>query len=413
MSLKESLPGFFIEKDPAELTNVVVSMDTNILFSLLTVNQKTFNQLYTILEKLSKSNQLFVSNHVAEEYLLGANKTCREDGKIYSELDKKIEKKFSDFKSLQNDYKGKVKDYDVIEKKIQELCTDFKDFFNKQIIKVDYEKRSKQIETLFTNVGKAYSRKKLYKIQKEIAFRYSAFIAPGFEDRTKENGNRFGDCLIWFQLMDYAKDKQKDIIYITLEEKPDWKFDKNFKKELFNEFYNETEQKLFIYNPDDFVSIYNKLTKTKEPAEKATETETSRKLTELLIDSLPKTSWNTFELPLVTTSLDSNKWSLLDANLKLDDAGLLSYNTDHIYGNLLTQNYNLYNTAELIGKKTQLSILDDAVNSRFYTLSIMNNMIDQKNKQFETKTISETSSQKEEGITDSLKKEETDKKENK
>lgn len=405
MSLKESLPGFFIEKEPAELTNVVVSIDTNILFSLLTVNQKTFDQLYSILEKLSKSNKLFIPNHVAEEYLLSSDKICREDGKIYAELDKKIEKRFSEFKSLQNDYKGKVKDYDVIDKRIQELCIDFKNFFNQQIIKVDYDKRLKQIENLFTNVGKAYTRKKLYKIQKEIDFRYSAFIAPGYEDRTKENGNRFGDCLIWFQIMDYAKDKHKDIIYITLEEKPDWKFDKNFKKELFNEFYNETEQKLFIFNPDDFVSVYNKLTKAKETAEKDSETETSRKLTELLIDSLPKTSWNTFELPLVTTSLDSNKWDLLDANLKLDDVGLLSYNNDYIYGNLLSQNYNLYNTAELREKKTQLSILQDAVNSRLNTLSLMNNMIEQKNKQLEAKTISEISSQKEKATTDSAKKE--------
>ena len=413
MSLKESLPGFFIEKDPAELTNVVVALDTNLLFSLLTVNQKTFDELYKVLEQLNSKNQLFIPNHVAKEYILDAEDTCRRDGKIYSNANQKIDTFLSNYSQIESDYKDRVSDFKVIKDRIEAFNKELKDVFKEQLNKPDYTKRKEDVEKLFTNIGKPYSRKKLYKLQKEIEFRFKAFIPPGFKDNTKTNGNKYGDCIIWFQLMDYAKKENKDIIYVTIDVKEDWQINNQFRKELYNEFFLETEKKLFIYNPDELIAIYNKFTEPKETASKETVTESSRKLTDLLIDSLPKTTWGSYELPLVTTALDSKKWGLVDSCVQLDDVGLLNYNNDYLYGNLLSQNYNLYNTAELLGKKTQLSILQDAVNSRLNTLSLMNNMIDQKSKQLESKNISMASSQKEKAATDSAKKEETDKKEKK
>lgn len=263
MSLKEKLPGIFGSKNLKDFKNVIVSVDTNILLSLLTMNQKAFEDLYNIFKELNDNNQLFLTHHVAEEFAIDSDDVCRKDGKIYSEIDNKIKKVFNLDAALKNDYKDRVKDYKKISEEIEKVKTKFTDFFKKELVKIDYEKRGNLIEQLFKNVGKPYDKNKLYEVYKEIEFRYSAFIPPGFKDKTKDNGNKYGDCLIWFQLMDYAKEVKKNIVYVISDVKEDWVKDGKFRKELYNEFYNETSQQIFMFEPTDFVNKYHQLTGTK------------------------------------------------------------------------------------------------------------------------------------------------------
>lgn len=347
MSLKESMPGFFIEKEPSELTNIVVAVDTNLLFSLLTVNQKTFDELYKVLEQLNSKNQLFIPNHVAKEYILDAEDTCKKDGTIYSNVNKKVDAFLSNYDQIKNDYKDRVSDFKLIQDKIDNFNKELKDFINKQLNKPDYPKRRESIEKLFTNIGKPYSRKKLYKLQKEIEFRFSAYIPPGFQDSTKKNGNKYGDCIIWFQLMDYAKKENKDIIYVTIDVKEDWQINNQFRKELYNEFYLETEKKLFIYNPDELISVYNKLTKTKEITTKEDKTDASKSVTELLIDSLPKYSWENLVRPYGTDwVLDSKRTNPYWKNFGSFD--LLGDDFNYLYDQDSNYDENTLNTLRLL-----------------------------------------------------------------
>lgn len=75
----------------------------------------------------------------------------------------------------------------------------------------------------------------LNEIYKEGEKRYAAKIPPGYEDSRKgdENDNfhfggleysrKFGDLIIWKQIIDYVKSKNiKNIIFVTEDEKKDW-----------------------------------------------------------------------------------------------------------------------------------------------------------------------------------------------
>lgn len=260
MSLKDSLPGFFIEKDPSDLKDVIVVVDTSVLLSLLTCSSDYFENCYEKLNDMNSENQLFFPNHIAEEYLLNVETVSRKDGRIYASIDNIIDNCFKHFCDLKGTYEERVKDYKEIEDVIQKFSNKLKNIFKKQLDKPDYDDRVKKIEALFTNIGAPYSRKELYEIQKEIEFRFSVLIPPGFMDDNKNNGNKYGDCIIWFQLMAYAKEKKKDILYITLDVKDDWRVGGEFRRELYNEFYQETDQKIFMYDLDEFINMYESFT---------------------------------------------------------------------------------------------------------------------------------------------------------
>lgn len=257
--VEESLPGFFLEENPASFKDLMVTIDTNILISLLTVTETTYNKLYSKLKDINEKKRLFIPNHVAEEYLLNAEDICRLDGKIFANASKKIQDLFSSFKNLENDYKAKVNSYDEIKNKIQEIENSFEEFFKSKLIQIDYEKRKNDVKKLLSNVGLPYEKKIFLEKINEISLRYSLQLPPGYEDKDKKNGNSFGDCLNWFQIIDFARENHKDIMYVTMDVKNDWVKDKKFRKELYNEFYNETGRIIYMYTPETFIPAYEKL----------------------------------------------------------------------------------------------------------------------------------------------------------
>ena len=47
-------------------------------------------------------------------------------------------------------------------------------------------------------------------------------IPPGWEDEGKHNFKAYGDIVLWFQLIDYARTQKKPIIFVTDDGKKDW-----------------------------------------------------------------------------------------------------------------------------------------------------------------------------------------------
>jgi hypothetical protein len=108
-------------------------------------------------------------------------------------------------------------------------------------------------------VGEEYSFGELREIAKEGYERYDSEIPPGYKDKTAKQGIRkYGDLIIWKQIIDYANNNQKNIILINNDTKEDW-WDKTPKKpkpreELIKEFYDYTNNmEIWMYNLYDFI----------------------------------------------------------------------------------------------------------------------------------------------------------------
>ena len=80
-----------------------------------------------------------------------------------------------------------------------------------------------EIAELFkSGTGKPYEQQRLKEIFAAGAQRYSQRIPPGYKDDKKGDPDKYGDLLIWWQLIDEAKAKGKSIIFVTGDTKEDW-----------------------------------------------------------------------------------------------------------------------------------------------------------------------------------------------
>ena len=87
-------------------------------------------------------------------------------------------------------------------------------------------------------------------------------MPPGYMDN-KKTENKYGDLLVWKEILDYATTQSVDIIFVTHDQKEDWWNTNHGKKigpriELRKEFYEKTGQRFHMYTMPSFLSFFTK-----------------------------------------------------------------------------------------------------------------------------------------------------------
>ena len=108
-------------------------------------------------------------------------------------------------------------------------------------------------------VGKQYTADKLEVIYAIGKKRYAREVPPGYLD-WKPSAPRYGDLVIWFQLIDQSKEAKKPLIFITEDRKDDWwsRTDGQThgpRSELIQEFFNETGLSFYMYQADQVIEF--------------------------------------------------------------------------------------------------------------------------------------------------------------
>lgn len=153
----------------------------------------------------------------------------------------------------------------------------------KTIITKQYQDRKKEIQDLYEkdivgktvnqlNSGEPLSFSEIKKIAEEGRVRYINHLPPGYKDSETKSGIRqYGDLIIWKEIIRKAKEENKDIIFISNDQKVDWiitdetKNDKlaekpdpnelgNPRRELLAEFEEETGRDMWIYSTSSFIT---------------------------------------------------------------------------------------------------------------------------------------------------------------
>lgn len=118
----------------------------------------------------------------------------------------------------------------------------------------------KLFELLENRIGDKWPPDKLIALKKEGEDRYSKKIPPGYKDQKKDGGeyDKFGDLIIWKEIIAKAKAEKRPVIFISDDAKEDWWWIHRGRKmgprpELIEEFRAEAAQDFHIYEFSQFL----------------------------------------------------------------------------------------------------------------------------------------------------------------
>lgn len=282
------------EKESGLWEDAIFIFDTSVLLDLYfysdNLKKNILNDIF-----LKLDGRLFLPNHVEFEYLKNRTKVYKKPIQSYNSLLKpsnspdsgyidKINRSLKEMKGnigTFSEYTVKENKHPYIKKEIIEnLGKSFDEFgekFNefklslekeikKQITKLEnIEKEDEILEGIKKHfrVGLKYDYNKKLEIANEGEFRYKFKIPPGYEDYgskdPKQGFQIFGDLFVWYQVIDFAIETKKPIIFITNDNKNDWwEFDgkKNLKLpryELSEEIETKAGCDFLMYTMDVFL----------------------------------------------------------------------------------------------------------------------------------------------------------------
>nr|WP_302578890.1 PIN domain-containing protein [Methanobrevibacter arboriphilus] len=268
--MKNSVDDYLMDMLAKESINdFLFVFDTNIFYDLYNISEETTDKFFLILERLN----VWMPYQVMKEFSTGYRNKRLGISKIST-----IERKIKKFIGLLSNIKDM--DLDIPDNKLACVNLNFNEFnkiHNDFIDSKISEELKRTLENaipdtiedpihnkildLFDNrVGRRFSVTELKELDSEFRYRVDNNIPPGILDESKDSNDK-GDLIIWKQIIEYSKNNENSVIFVTNERKKDWweNFDElvpNF--ELINEFYDETGNEIFFISFDVFFDSISK-----------------------------------------------------------------------------------------------------------------------------------------------------------
>jgi len=112
-----------------------------------------------------------------------------------------------------------------------------------------------ELDRLFpeARIGRPFRAEREETERREALRRIEFKVPPGFADNGKAGDLRFGDYFLWRQLMDRSIAMQTGAIFITRDEKEDWRKGGRVLPDLAYEFEQVTGSLVHVMHPDTFI----------------------------------------------------------------------------------------------------------------------------------------------------------------
>lgn len=261
MKIEELFVGWYdydVDEYSSIINNSKISLDTNVLLNIYRYSKETSDKTLYLLNKIK--DRLIFSYYVAFEFTKNRKKvesaSIEEYKKYQSKIESKYEEIINELKSISNNKLAKKdKLIESIIKNKEKVLQNFDISIDKKM-EVFKSGLEEEICQLFEGkIIDKYSDIEFESIKAEGIRRQKNQIPPGYKDEEKgENG----DYYIFKQLIDYSKNNDIDIIFVTDDVKEDMfqtiRGIKSPRPELLNEFNKETNHKLIIMTVQEFLN---------------------------------------------------------------------------------------------------------------------------------------------------------------
>ncbi|HEY9666813.1 MAG TPA: PIN-like domain-containing protein [Coleofasciculaceae cyanobacterium] len=272
--MRDLFRGYY-KPTPAEFAEIwktcIFSFDANVLLHVYSYTPETRERFFEILKGLS--DRIWIPHQVAYEYQRNRLYVISNQIKAYDDIELILNKNFDNLKNeLFKDYKrhpflNTKSIVEYIDKVLGNVKSQIK---LAQLNHPDYiefdELREELTNLLDGKVGKPYTEEELEKIYQKAEKRFSYKQPPGYKDAKKPVPRNYGDVVLWFQLIDYAKWQQKPILFVTDDDKEDWwlKYGGESiepRPDLIQEIVSEVgleNFQFYIYHSDKFIDYAEK-----------------------------------------------------------------------------------------------------------------------------------------------------------
>jgi hypothetical protein len=241
----------------------IFAFDANMLLHIYRYTPETQESFYLILERLK--DRIWIPHQAATEYYKNREKVIDDQLKVYDDINKLLDEAFV---KLENQLAAFKRHVSV---KTEPVLESIKSGVVRAKESLAANKQShpdlaasgllgEKITALFEGkLGDPFSTARLLEIYEEAEQRFKAQIPPGFKDaKGKESLDKYGDVVVWFQLIEHAKVQRKPIIFVTDDRKDDWwRKEKGQtvspRPELINEIKNEAHIKFYMYHSEQFL----------------------------------------------------------------------------------------------------------------------------------------------------------------
>ncbi|WP_459918879.1 PIN domain-containing protein [Desulfocicer niacini] len=258
----------FFEYNPLGLDDIstlwnqaIFVFDTNVLLNLYRYSRETSNKFVQIISDLS--DRIWIPYQVGFEFNENRLVAITDQIDSYSTFEKKLNELSSE---IENKNRNPFFTSDLTDKFISlksEFTTEIESKSEEYRQSLLHDKLLETINEIFNGkVGSYYEVSELSKIYEEGEKRYKKKIPPGYCDAHKPDQQKYGDFIIWKQILEKSKSSDVDIIFVLDDNKKDWWLTHKGKTisprpELLKEFRQATSRNIHFYKPFQFLQYSN------------------------------------------------------------------------------------------------------------------------------------------------------------
>lgn len=225
--------------------------DASSLLDVFRLNQESTEEVINVIKHYAA--QIIVPFQAAKEYNCNIHRVLKEQLQNINSAEKTLESFTRALRAKRQQPYISSATTALLEKLQKRIKLDFKgqrDYVERQLIHGDLI--NKMADLLDEKVLNPFSNDEIEEIKNEGKTRYAANIPPGYKDEKKDD-NQYGDLIIWKEILRFAKEKRKCILYVTNDAKEDWVIKEEGKTigpryDLIEEFYNEVGDSTLIFH---------------------------------------------------------------------------------------------------------------------------------------------------------------------
>ncbi|MFA4137157.1 MULTISPECIES: PIN-like domain-containing protein [unclassified Brevibacillus] len=277
--MRTSFPGYY-KPSEAELQDAwkdcLIVLDANVMLNLYRYTDSTRETLLKVIEL--HADKIWIPHQVAFEFHFNRITVIDQQFKAYD----KVRGIVAAIPNSIAGELGKFSKHPIIDtKEIISSISEITEKISGQVIsqKGDHPNllNNDLLGEALTNilqekVGEPFNQEQLNDIYKEGALRYEREIPPGYKDNKKQEvkyfrdlviESKFGDLIVWKQIIQKALEVKKPIILVTDDIKEDWwqrlgGITLGPRPELVDEMMVTTGNKFYMYQTDKFIEVAEK-----------------------------------------------------------------------------------------------------------------------------------------------------------